>query len=183
MTDNEPQIESGAWDQVLFLGSKEFYLKEFRVKIPVSTDYSKIYFKDPTSWRGPIPLSGKEDYTGPIENSRIRDNLTIFVGGKKTLIVLADLKTSNVNKSLLDSLVWSYQNTVRDLERRNRELENDTKKYEDFMKKRHLERTYMAYIMSIAKHGRDLGLRVTRPPEAEAPAVAVTVGEKEEKKK
>ncbi len=183
MTENEPMIMEGSWDQVLFMGTKNFELKEFRVKIPCGTGgHSKIYFKHPTEWRlGFIPLPGKEDSTNEIENSRIRDNLTVFINGKKTLIVLADIKASNMNKSFLDSVTWSYKNTIEDLERKNETWQENIRQFGNFLKRMHLERTYMGYLMSAMDKGKKMSLRVSTTPTEQTSPVTVEVG-KEKKK-
>lgn len=182
MTDEESFIAEHAWDGVLFMGSKSMDLKEFKVKIPTfPIGHTKIYFKDPTEWKGFIPLSGKEGETAPIDNKRILQNITLFIAGKKILPVMADIRSGTINRSFLDTLTGDLLGEIDFLKKKLNEKIERLKMYDQFLTEMHLQKTMIAYIMDKAKKGRDLAQAIAKPGPAPT-TVEVTTGKTEEKK-
>lgn len=110
-------------DQVLFAGENSFELLEFRGMFPnvSSPNYSTIICGEP---HGLFGLFKIEREISAIENKRILKQ-PIILGGRTTLIVLAELHAIDNNRSMLDVTTRDLHTTIDDLLTKNKKLEMD----------------------------------------------------------
>lgn len=124
-------------DQVLFLGENTLQLVEFRLKFPSagSPDYSTIIYGEPYFIGG---MFKHEKTALAIDNNRILNN-TVYLGGRRTLIVLADLGAVDKNRSILDTAIADYLNRIDSLNMKNKHLEADSLLIHQFIKENNIE--------------------------------------------
>jgi hypothetical protein len=173
LAKDEPSIERGGYDQVLFMGAREFHLKGFIASIPLGNGFTRIIFKEPSEKLG--IAGGKENYTNQIEDIRIKRNINLTINGKKTLPVFADIRAGNINQSFLDAVVASYMDIIKDVNRENERLSRATKRFEEFLKIQHIGQSYIEFIQNMVKQGKIIATS-TAKPEAEHAPVTVEVG-------
>lgn len=111
-------------DQVLFLGENSFELLEFRLMFPNigSPNYSTIICGEP---HGIFGIFKTEREISAIENKRILKQ-TILLGGRTTLIVLAELHAIDNNRSMLDVTTRDLHTKIDDLLTKNKKLESES---------------------------------------------------------
>lgn len=124
-------------DQVLFMGEHSFELMEFRVMFPNigSPDYSTIIYGEP---HGILGMFKNERTLSAVENKRIQKQ-TILLGGRTTLIVLAELHAVDNNRSILDVTTSDLHTKIDDLNAKNKKLESEALLLHQFVKEQGVE--------------------------------------------
>ncbi len=175
----EPSIEKGGYDQVLFMGAREFHLKGFIASIPLGNGFTRIIFKEPSEKLG--ITGGKENYTNQIEDIRIKRNINLTINGKRTLPIFADIRASNINQSFLDAVVASYMDIIKDIRRDNDRLIQSQQRFAEFLKIQHIGQSYIEFIQNMVRQGKIIETSTTKPTEPSHAPVEIALGSEKKK--
>jgi len=164
-------------EQVLFMGETSIDLLSFIEAIPtMGGDYYDIYaFK--SKLKG-FMVDNHE--IKRIHKRRICPK-TVYIGGKKTIVIMADITAVDKNRSFLDKMLHSKDIHIEDLMSKNAFLERQNMVYDEFIKEQNMEHNFKEKLQNMTELIRTTARSIS--PKSESPDVSVSVGGSDEKKK
>jgi len=164
-------------EQVMFLGWNSVVLAGYNDMIPtMGGEYADIYAYS-KRFRG---LSFKNFVIKSIHKNRIC-NHTISVGGKRTLVVLADVHSVDKNRSFLDLALKGKDTRIEKLMQENDYLRKKNEIYKNFIEEHGMEENFKERLLNMAELVRVASNKMSSKPEA--PPVSVEVGSSDDGKK
>ena len=167
------------YDQVLFAGWNTMELMGLMDIIP--TGHGE--FVEITAFTTRLKGLKYDYYTArSIDTKRICKQ-PIIIGGKRTLVVLADLFSVDNNKSFMDLLTMDKDNEIDRLRMNLKYIRQQSEMLLGFVKERNLEENFKEYLLNVLDFYRTHSVKVAGKTEIPAVSFELEPGKGEKKEK